>query len=288
MTVVMSTPDVEGLSDVLRGLREWQHDEAPVQLHPGDLGWDWRFGAEAVARAVRTWRREDQILAVGFVDSPGLMRMAVAPEVQADVALAEAMLADLNEQARGLSMPRIDQVEARAGDALRRLLVDDGWTPDEAWTPLRRGLADPVEECAVRIEITTSERADVRSAVQRAAFDTSTFTEDRWRAMASGPMYADARCLVAYDDEEVPVAAATVWSAGKGRPGLLEPVGVHRDHQGRGYGTAIARAAATALREMGSSCATVCTSSSNARAVATYKSAGFDELPEVRDFRRST
>lgn len=106
--------------------------------------------------------------------------------------------------------------------------------------------------------------------------------------MASGSPYADARCLVAYDENETAVAAATVWSSGPGRPGLLEPVGVHRDHRGRSYGTAITTAAATALREMGSSSASVCTPSSNVTAVATYRSAGFDQLPEVPDLSRST
>jgi ribosomal protein S18 acetylase RimI-like enzyme len=126
----------------------------------------------------------------------------------------------------------------------------------------------------------------VRAAVQRAAFDRSTFTEERWHAMAAGSAYADARCLVAYDEQDTPVAAATAWSAGPGRPGLLEPVGVHRDHRGHGHGKAISIAAAAALRQMGSSSATVCTPSANVGAVAAYRSAGFRQLPDVPDLRR--
>ena len=140
----------------------------------------------------------------------------------------------------------------------------------------------------VRIEVAGPERAAVRSAVQRAAFDGSTFTEERWYAMAAGAPYADARCLVAYDDQDTAVAAATVWSAGLSRPGLLEPMGVHRHHRGRGYGSAISIAAAAALQELGSSSAIVCTASSNVGAVATYKSAGFQQLPEVHDLGRSS
>jgi ribosomal protein S18 acetylase RimI-like enzyme len=64
-------------------------------------------------------------------------------------------------------------------------------------------------------------------------------------------------------------------------------MGVHRDHRGRGYGRAITSAAAAALRRLGSSSAIVCTASSNVGAVATYRSAGFQQLPEVRDLRRS-
>jgi GNAT superfamily N-acetyltransferase len=82
------------------------------------------------------------------------------------------------------------------------------------------------------------------------------------------------------------VAAVTVWFAGPVTPGLLEPMGVDREHRGHGYGNAIAVAAAAALQELGSSSAIVCTPSSNLGAVATYKSARFQQLPEIRDLRR--
>ena len=98
--------------------------------------------------------------------------------------------------------------------------------------------------------------------------------------------YADARCLVAYDNRSNPVAAVMAWSAGPGKPGLLEPMGVHPEHRGHGYGRAITVAAAAALRELGSSSAIVCTPSVNVGAVATYKSADFQQLPEVRDHYR--
>lgn len=48
---MLSQPDIDGLSDAVGALREWQHDRAPMQLHPGDLGWLWRFGAAATAAA---------------------------------------------------------------------------------------------------------------------------------------------------------------------------------------------------------------------------------------------
>ncbi|MFE9689595.1 GNAT family N-acetyltransferase [Micromonospora sp. NPDC005806] len=268
-------------------LREWQYDGAPMQLHPGDLGWYWRFGAEATAAAVRTWRRDGQILAVGLLDSPGLLRLAIAPEAQHDEELAQQMVAGVTRPERGVLPQGNAYIEARCGALFQRLLLNDGWDADEPWTPLRRDLAEPVEGCGVRIEVTGPEGAHVRSAVQRASFDRSTFTDERWHAMAAGSPYADAQCLVAYDDQDTAVAAATVWSAGPGKPGLLEPMGVHREQRGRGYGRAITVAAAAALRELGSSSAIVCAESSNVGAVATYESAGFQQLPEVRDLHRS-
>ena len=287
VSIVLSKPGVDGLSEAARVLREWQYDGAAMQLHPGDLGWHWRFGAEVTAAAVRTWSRDGQILAVGLVDSPGLVRLAIAPEAQHDGELACQMVADVTQPERGVLPQGSVSVEARLGGLFQRLLFDDGWDPDEPWTPLQRDLAEPVEDCGMQLEVIGPERANVRVAVQRAAFSGSTFTEERWHAMAAGTPYADARCLVAYNDRGTAVAAATVWSAGSGRPGLLEPMGVHRDHRGHGYGTAITVAAAAALRDMGSSSAIVCTASSNVGAVATYRSAGFQQLPDVPDLHRS-
>jgi len=143
-----------------------------------------------------------------------------------------------------------------------------------------------VKNPGVRIEVIGPERAHVRAAVHRASFGSPKFTDDRWHVMAAGSAYADARCLVAYDDQDNAVAAVTVWSAGPGKPGLLEPMGVHQDHRGHGYGTAISVAAAAALQQLGSSCALVCTANSNAGAVATYESAGFQRLPQRLDISR--
>lgn len=282
----MSKPLVAELSDVMRVLGEWQHDELPIQLHPGDLGWFWRFGAEATAAAVRTWRRDNAILAVGLLDGRELLRLAIAPAAAHDAELARQLVEDVSDPHRGVLPSGTVAIEARFGAAFRKLLLADGWVEDEQWTPLHRDLAEPVPDGALRIEVTTAERASARTTVQRAAFEKSTFTDERWHTMAAGPAYSDARCLVGYDNDGAAVAAATVWSAGPGRPGLLEPVGVHRDYRGRAYGTAITLAAATALRELGSSSAIVCTPSSNVGAVATYRSAGFDEGAPARDLRR--
>jgi ribosomal protein S18 acetylase RimI-like enzyme len=287
VSIVLSTPGVDELSEAVRVLREWQYDEAPVQLHPGDLGWHWRFGAAATAAVVRTWSRDAEVLAVGLLDSPTLLRLAIAPEAHGDAELARQMVADVTRPESGVLPQGRVSVEARWGGLFQALLVDDGWSADEPWTPLSRNLAAPVEHAGVRIEVTGPEQAHVRVAVQRAAFDRSTFTDERWRAMAAGAAYADAQCLVAYDDQRNAVAAATVWSAGPGRPGLVEPLGVHRDHRGRGFGKAITVAAAAALRALGSSSAIVCTPSANVAGIATYKSAGFHQFPDVPDLRRA-
>ncbi|WP_310723324.1 GNAT family N-acetyltransferase [Streptomyces sp. N2A] len=283
MAILLGKPGVDGLSEAVGALREWQYDGAPMQLHPGDLGWFWRSGGEATAAAVRTWSRDGQLLAVGLLDGPRLLRLTIAPDIHRDEELARQLVEDVTEPKRGVLPEGKVNVEAPMGALVQELLIENGWHADEPWTPLRRDLTEPVRDPGVRIEVVGPEKAHVFVAVHRAAFDGSRFTDERWHAMAAGLPYADARSLIAYDDQGHAVATVTVWSAGPGRPGLLEPMGVHRDHRRHGYGEAITVAAAATLRELGSSSAIVCTPSSNVGAVATYKSAGFQQCAEARD-----
>jgi ribosomal protein S18 acetylase RimI-like enzyme len=280
MAIVLGQPE---LSEAVSVLREWQHDGAPMQLHPGDLGWFWRFGTAATAAAVRAWSRNGQILAVGLLDEPDLLRLTIAPTAQQDEELAQQLIEDVTTPEHGVLPHGKVNIESPKGALLQTLLSEHGWLTDDPWTPLRLDLTEPAKDPGIRIEPIGPEQAHVRAAVQRASFDRSTFTTERWHAMAAGLPYTDARCLVAYDTQGNAVAAATVWSAGPGKPGLLEPMGVHRDHRGHGYGKAITIAAAAALQELGSSSALVCTPSTNVGAVATYKSAGFQQLLEIRD-----
>lgn len=288
MSITVETATPASLDEVVGAVAVWQHDGVPVQLHPGDLGWHWRLGAEELARDVRVWRRDGRIVAVGAVDDSGLIRMAIAPSADQDDMVAAQLMADISDPAGAVLPAGTAIVEARFGAAFRELLLESGWVADEPCIPLCRDLTVQVEDCGLRVKVVEPRNAQDRVAVQRAAFPNSTFTAERWFTMAAASPYRRARCLVAYDAHDEAVAAVTVWSAGQGRPGLLEPMGVHRDHRGQGYGTAISVAAAAALREMGSSSATVCTQSTNAGAVATYASAGFQKLPDITDFRRTS
>ncbi|MFE4634505.1 hypothetical protein ACFRJ1_14185 [Streptomyces sp. NPDC056773] len=157
-----------------------------------------------------------------------------------------------------------------------QLLAEEGWQPDEPWTPLHRDHSAPVggdrmEGARVRIETIGPDRVDPWVAVHWSAFKGTPFGEKerrdlagRWLTMAEGPLYHRARSLAAFDGQGNAVAVTTVWSAGPGRPGLVEPMGVHRDHRGHGYGAAISAAAAT------------------------YVAAGFTAREQVSDIRRGT
>jgi GNAT superfamily N-acetyltransferase len=283
MTIWLGTPGVDGLAGVAQKLAEWQRDGGPVQLHPGDLGWFHRFGAEHTANSMRVWERDGETLAIGLLDEPDMLRLALAPTAVEDEELAQQLVADVVPE-RGVLIEGTVYIEAPMGARVQDLLFKDGWDLDQPWTPLRRDLADPVEDPGLGVNVIGPDDAPVRTAIQRASFDGSTFTDERWHAMAAGAPYGSARCLVGRDSRGEAVAAVTVWSAGPGKPGLLEPMGVHRDFRGNGYGQAITLAAAAVLRDdLGASSATVCTPSFNVGAVATYRAAGFEALPETRD-----
>jgi hypothetical protein len=57
MTIVLGTPAVDGVREAMASLREWQYDQVPMQLHSGDIGWNYRFGTAETAAVVRTWSR---------------------------------------------------------------------------------------------------------------------------------------------------------------------------------------------------------------------------------------
>jgi GNAT superfamily N-acetyltransferase len=294
MSTVLSTPGVQELDDVVTALRGWQYDNGPLHLAPGDLGWYSTRGAAATAAAIRTWSRGERILAVGLLDGPQLLRMAVDPDLRDDDELARQVVADVDDHRHGVLDAGSANIEARGAERLAQLLLERGWQEDELWTPFHRDLSDPVGDVSARVEVIGPDRADVWLSVHWSAFRGTPLTEedrrycvDRLHTMAAGPFYASARSLAAFDEHDNAVAVATVWSAGPGRPGLLEPMGVHRDHRGHGYGIVITVAAATALRDMGSSSAIVCAESSNVGAVSTYAAAGFTAHEQVADLHRS-
>ncbi|WP_334683579.1 GNAT family N-acetyltransferase [Arthrobacter sp. CAN_A214] len=290
----MSTPTVPVLDRVAQALGEWQYDEGPLHLHPGDLGWYSLKGADATAAAVRTWSRGEKIVAVGLLDGPQLLRMALNPALHDDDELARQLLRDIDDPQNGVLNAGDATIEARGAARFMRLLAESGWQPDAPWIPLHRDLSEPVQDAGVRVEVINPDQADRWIEVHWSAFRGTPFSaEDRrrflslYQTMAAGPFYNSARSLAVLDGDHNAVAVATVWSAGAGRPGLVEPMGVHQGHRGRGYGTAITVAAAAALQEMGSSSAIVCAESSNAGAVATYVAAGFTAHQQIADLHRA-
>ncbi|MFC0672791.1 GNAT family N-acetyltransferase [Brachybacterium hainanense] len=244
--------------------------------------------------------------AIALLDGPGLVRLAVDPAAAEDPLLAEAIADHLADPAHGVLPAGPATLEARAAPALTRLLRLRGWEEDEPWAILRQELErSPRTRTGPEAGITCTvilpgsrhrpgarRDADVdallavldsafaisdRSAVQR---------RERWTAMCAAPAAERSRFLLLRDAEGRPVAAAGIWAAGPGLPGIIEPLGVHAEHRGLGHGRTITRACADQLREMGAAEMLVGTPADNDPAPAAYARAGMRREADARDLRR--
>ncbi len=287
----MITPTASDVPRAAQELASWQADGLPVQLHPGDLGWYSLRGLDATAQSLRLWVKDRRIVALGLLDGPSLLRLGINPALREDEKLAAQIASDLNSVARRIFTTKTVSVEARGARRLGRLLLESGWTAGEQWTPLRRSLASEIQVPLLRVTAIDSSKARDWVAVHASAFrgghasgQELDLLEESWLRMAGNPLYAEGQCLLGYNGRGIPVAVAAVWSAGPGAPGLLEPIGVHAEHRGHGYGQAITLAAAAQLRSMGASSAVVGTPSDNSTAVGAYVSAGFTADAPVADF----
>lgn len=224
------------------------------------------------------------VVAVGLRDGAQTLRCAVEPARAHDPELAMA-LADAVE---ALLSPGEASVDGLPLAGWRAVLADRGWAADpDPWVALHRTLAGAPTVLSEGIAPVSAERdvAD-RVAVQRAAFEGSTFTVPRWSRMARGPSYDGSLDLLARAADGTPVAAGTAWTAGPGRCAVLEPVGTHRDHQRHGHGRRLLDSLCAALAVTGASSVAVATPASNEAAVAAYTAAGFRALGLLTAQRR--
>ncbi|MEV0612037.1 GNAT family N-acetyltransferase [Nonomuraea sp. NPDC050404] len=246
----------------LRALCAWTPADSPGGgLHPGDVGWYLRFEDAAV----HLWTHDGTPVAAGFLDGP-VLRVTAAPgaDLGAIAADAEELLVPGNDWSDGLPVPGWEIEPDKPWLVL-------SWTPRPA--PSR---AEPVDEAGA---------ADW-ATVQRSAFEGSTFSVERWHTMKRSPAGGMAVGVLVRTPEGEPAANAAGWFAGVGRCGLLEPVGTHPDHRGRGYGRDAVLGACAALVRRGASAVAVVTPAANEAAVALYRSAGFTVVRENRDWAR--
>ncbi len=264
------------VAEIVAALAGWTPPTWPGQLHLGDVGWQLRLEDEQVDRSFLVVRDGGMVVAVGLVDDPHAVRLAVDPARAHDTTLA-AVLADAVEDLVGDGEAWADGLPLAGW---RAVLADRGWAADgDPWVALHRSLDGAGPALAAGVAPVAGERdvAD-RVAVQRAAFERSTFTVARWALMAAGPSYDGELDLLARDGDGTPVAAGTAWHAGAGRCGVLEPVGTHRDHQRLGHGRRLLDGLCSQLAAAGAPSVAVATPASNDGAVRAYTAAGFRVL----------
>ncbi len=272
-------------AEITAALAAWTPPTWTGQLHPGDIGWQLRLEDEQVDGSFLVVRDGATIVAVALVDDPHTVRLAVDPARAHHTPLAD-FLADAVEDLVG------DGEAWAAGLPLAgwgAVLADRGWSADgDPWVALHRALTGAGRAALPDGVAPVAGDRDVadRVAVQRAAFERSTFTAARWALMAAGPSYDGGLDLLARDRDGTPVAAGTAWHAGAGRCAVLEPVGTHRDHQRLGHGRRLLDGLCSQLAAAGSASVAVATPASNEGAVRAYTAAGFRVLGLLTDVHR--
>ena len=299
VNIVAATPGIEDLPRLLEVLSSWQIDPWVGHLHPGDIGWHSMVGTDRLMSDLRLWGSTGaDPLAIAMVDGE-VIRFAMDPGAVDDPSLAAVIARDLTHPETGIAREQGAVIEARGARALRSHLLEDGWGEDDPWTPLSLDLAaaqlPPTDGEAAPLRVHPAQPEDARAwtAVHWSAFrgvdldeETHQVFTERWATMCTGPLAAFGHHLMGHDRRGAPAAVLSVWSAGAGRPALIEPLGVHRGHQGSGHGLAITTAAARHLHLQGASSAVVVAENSNEAAMRTYRAAGFTAHEAVRDLTR--
>jgi GNAT superfamily N-acetyltransferase len=278
MPIQWETVPRAGAGELIDALKRWAPPHCYVAgLHAGDIGWELRLADEEGDSALLAVRDGDELVAVALADSPVVLRPLLRPDLLQDLQVAAALL----EYVEAMPRDSAAYTDAASGSAFRSLLSASGWQLDpDPWVALYRPLTETDGEHVDAWSSTLESPHDVadRVAVQRSAFQGSTFTVDRWHQMAAGPGFDPAFELLRRDKDGRPVAAATGWSAGAGKCAILEPVGTHREHTGAGHGKAVSLAVIATLARGGASGVTVHTPASNAAAVRTYESCGLRQV----------
>ena len=267
--------------ETVAALCRWERPgDCGWQLHAGDVGWHLRLDDDVVDGSLLQVRDGGVLVAVGLLDGPAMVRLALDPDRLLDGGLAAAV-ADAVEDRLGRPGSAEAYVDGPAAGRWRAELAGRGWDLDldpwvHLWRPL--GAADAGEQVPGVAPVSGPVDVADRVAVQRSAFENSTFTEARWAQMTGSTAYDPRLDLLARDEAGIPVAALTAWTAGEGRCALVEPMATAAGHTRQGHGRRLLQGAAAALARAGASGVAVWTPASNEAAVAAYRSAGFSAI----------
>ena len=269
MTITLRRGGRELAHELVGPLDAWT-GQAPLtaHLHSGDIGWHLRLADRGLDGAFLIWEQDGVPVAAGLAEDD-VLRTAVAPAHDRSTELAEEL---------ATVMAGFGYVDALGGTAVRRLLLDRGWSVDpDPWVLLYRelgpddaGRSDPATR-----HVDGEPDVVARTAVQRSAFAPgSTFQPELWHRMAAGPTYDRRFDQVTWTPDGEAAAAATGWFAGAGRCAILEPVGTHADHRRSGYGRRVSLGVMSSLARAGASGVRVHTPAANTAAVRAYESCG--------------
>jgi ribosomal protein S18 acetylase RimI-like enzyme len=300
--------------------RCWVADWPAMHLHAGDVDW-WSVHAlgrtPGLEERIRLWYAgepdDTELVGFGWYGPPGDADLVVEPDHRS-VALLGPMVEWVDERAAryGATAPsRLGGLDgdATAGpagagpvriwavasatpmvDALNALGCVRG--PDPGFVHFTATMASldldgpPVATGYTLSTIRTEADVAGRVAAGHAAFPGSTMTVEKYRFCRTTPLYRPALDIVARAPDGAIVAFALGWLDPLTLGVELEPVGVHPEHQRRGLGAAVSRAALRSARGMGATTVLIAAEAANPSANALYGSLGLRVQARVVPYLR--
>ncbi len=269
----LSVPAADQILEIDETLKNWEGDDGTAcEFQSGDLGWMLRHGFEDTAKLLSVWRSSDgEIGAIAIAEGTEGIWLQISPALLQDRTLAGRIADDVEHRGWNNVTCPSSPAAIRRELGYRRFSIDQ-----DPWLHLWKPLDDrDIQEIPGVVSTSTDSLIEMRVAVQRSAFERSTFTREKWDQMAEGPSFKREFDLIALNDEGVGVSALTVWLPGPGTCGVLEPMGTSREFQRQGHGRRVLLGAFAALRWNGASSVRVVPPQSNEAAVATYLAVGF-------------
>ncbi len=251
--------------------------------HPGQLAWSARYALPAdLDHGPVAVFRDQTGLVVGWAwaEAPDWLELCVDP-ARPHLA-AEAARWFLDRGATGTVRTMVLETEAHvlAG------LADAGFTVEEQpWFThhhLELAALPPVPQVpGYRLRAVAPDEAAARAACHRAAWSppggTSRVSGAAYQRLMATPPYRPGLDWVATDGGGAMVASCLVWLDDDTGVALVEPVGCHPDHRGRGLAAAVSLAALHAARHAGGATGLVCPRGDDAYPVPrrVYQGMGF-------------
>jgi GNAT superfamily N-acetyltransferase len=223
--------------------------------HPGQLAWSVGYGLpeDLDHGPVRLWYDGDLPVAYAWMESPTWPEVCVHPTYASLVPEVSEWLAS---EARDELATMIGENETWLVHGLEAA----GWTStrEAPWMTQHTldlsGLPPVPSVPGYSFRAISTDEAVARSACHRDAWEGSKVTEGAYRRLMTLQPYRPELDWVAQIEAECEgemVASALVWLDESTGSALVEPVGTHSEHRGRGLAAAVSIAALTAARDLG-------------------------------------
>ena len=270
----------------------WAKRRARSYLHIGDFYWSLRpskqFDPE---RDLRLWRVDGQPAAFAWFDRPTSGEVVVRPGTPEE--LENDAISWLETEHRRTAPDVAFTVCAIDDDAHRTTtLTERGYVCGDAGAHrFHRRIESPwaiaplPDGFSVR-SISSDDDISRRVFAQRTSFERSSATVDVWRALMRLPGYRPQLDLIAVAPDGTGAGGCTCWYDEANRAGEFEPVGTSHAYQRMGIGKAIVTDGLRRLQGVGATEAIVQTNSTNAAAIALYRSCGFELAATQHDWTK--